>query len=88
MVPVHNLFIIIEDLIYSNNMNIDIVMPYYNKKKDVGPPLVNLLREAGLPRLNTTPQEWIILTPKGPKRLNFMTSINKNSFSDLVIIPE
>jgi len=88
MVPVQDLFIIVEDLVYSSNMNIDIILPYWNKKKDIGPQLARVLKEAGLHRIRTTPEAWVVLTDKGPKYINFTTSLQGHVFSDVVIIPE
>lgn len=84
----HHLFIVIEDLIYSKNNSVNIIMPYWNKKKEIGPQLVKLLKAAGMPRLKTTPQEWVILTEKGPKRINFTTNTRsaRDRYSDVVII--
>lgn len=87
MVQVQDLHIVVEDLLYSSNMKIDIVMPYYNKKKEVGPQLARLLKQVGLPRLKSTPSEWIVLTDKGPKYINFTTSLKGHGYSDVVIIP-
>ena len=87
MTPVHSLFIVIEDLLYSNNMNIDIILPYWNKKKEVGPQLVKILENCGIPRLSAKPQEWVVMTDKGPKRINFTTCRIGHVCSDTVVIP-
>lgn len=87
MTPVHNLFIVVEDLLYSNHSVINIVLPYWNKKKEIGPQLVKILRMAGLPRLKTTPEEWVILTDKGIRYIYFTTSVNIYGNNNIVIIP-
>jgi len=87
MTPVHSLFIVIEDLLYSKNNTIEIILPYWNKKREVGPALVKLLENAGLSRLGATPEEWVVLTERGPKRIYFTTRMMFSGYSDVVIIP-
>lgn len=78
---------VIFELLYSRWASIDIVLPYYNMKKQVGPKLARLLKDAGIPRIKATTVEWVVLTDIGPKRINFTTSISRRSKS-LIIIPD
>ena len=88
MTNVQDLYTIIEDILFSRHTNIDIILPYYNKKKDVGPKLASLLKEAGIPVISSTPQDWIVATEKGHKRINFSTSLIGHGHSCIVIIQD
>jgi hypothetical protein len=87
-IPIQDLYIVIEDLVYSRNMSVEIVMPYWNKKKEIGPQLARLIKTAGLTRIKSTPEEWSIFTDKGVKRINFTTRLQGHGYSDVVIIPK
>ena len=73
MVDIHELYPILEDLLYSKHIHIDIALPYYNMKKDVGLKLIELFKIAGMPYKSITPVEWRVLTCNGEKVINFVT---------------
>lgn len=91
MLDVHELYPILENLLYSRYTNIDIALPYYNKKKEVGLKLIELFKQCGMPYKSITPTEWRVLTGNGEKIINFVSYASvryKKGHADVFIIPE
>ena len=90
---IQDLYPIIDDILYSKHVHIDIALPYYNKKKEVGPMLIQLFKDFGLHYKSRSPSEWHVLSEnrKGYyKVINFIThsqaETNKGR-ANLIIIP-
>jgi hypothetical protein len=88
----HNLYPIIDDLIYTRCNNIYIVLPYYKRKKEIGPALHDILVSAYVKIISATPQIWTIIVDGNIKNIYFITKNNVISkyqnYTSIIIMPD